>query len=120
MSLRSSLGLALLATALASGGCAFLRGAAADSGGGTYVDDSATSARVKTALLQDPKLKGTLLDVSTFRGNVTLAGVVENPAMEQRAAQIARATPGVRDVKDSMHVAQVTGAAEVETGTALR
>jgi len=119
MPLPTTLALGLLATALAAGGCAFLRGAAADSGG-TYVDDSATSARVKTALLQDPKLKGTDLAVSTSQGNVTLAGVVENPAMEQRATQIARTTPGVRDVKDSMHLAPLTGAAGVETGTALR
>lgn len=102
----------VLCIAVAGSGCALLHDA--QQTGPSYVDDSATSARVKTALLQDPSLQGSGIDVKTTRGTVTLGGVVESVAMEERAAQIARAAPGVKDVKNALHVAQV------ETGTALR
>ena len=66
------------------------------------MDDATITARVKTALLNDQQVSATKIDVSTVNGVVTISGSVRNRADEQRAIEIARQTPGVKDVKSAL------------------
>jgi osmotically-inducible protein OsmY len=66
--------------------------------------DTAISAKVKTALLGDPDVKGTDVKVETFRGTVQLSGFVESPHSAARAADIARRVEGVREVRNALIV----------------
>lgn len=67
-------------------------------------DDGTITARVKTALMNDAQVPGAKINVQTTNGVVTMTGVVESKAQEMRAIEIARQTPGVRDVKSSLQV----------------
>ncbi len=76
-----------------------------DAATSAYVGDSAITARVKTALIKDPRIKASEIEVQTSEGRVTLNGVVDSDDMAQRALDIARATPGVRTIDDRLKVA---------------
>jgi len=73
-------------------------------GTGEYIDDTAVTARVKTALAADPQVKATEVQVETFRGTVQLSGFVDSPESAARAAQLAREVKGVKEVRNSMVV----------------
>jgi hyperosmotically inducible protein len=68
------------------------------------VDDAAVTAKLKSALLQAPDVKGTDVNVDTVNGKVTLKGTVESQAQADRAVQIARASEGVREVDNQLMV----------------
>jgi hyperosmotically inducible protein len=71
---------------------------------GETIDDATITARVKTALLNDPTVGGMKIDVDTTLGVVTMSGMVKTRAEEQRAVQLARAVGGVKDVKSTLQV----------------
>ena len=71
---------------------------------GETIDDATITARVKTALLNDPQVGGLKIDVDTTLGVVSMSGVVKNRGEEQRAVELARKVPGVRDVKSTLQV----------------
>ena len=71
---------------------------------GQTVDDATVTAKLKTALLQAPDVKGTDVNVDTVNGKVTLKGAVESQAQADRAVQIARASEGVREVDNQLMV----------------
>jgi osmotically-inducible protein OsmY len=71
---------------------------------GETIDDATITARVKTALLNDPQVGAMKIDVDTAQGVVTMSGIVKNKAEETRAIELARQTPGVRDVKSTLQV----------------
>jgi hyperosmotically inducible protein len=71
---------------------------------GETVDDATITARVKTALLNDPATGGLRIDVDTFKGVVTLSGGVKSAAERDKAISIARKTPGVVDVKSTLQI----------------
>ncbi len=71
-------------------------------GTGEYIDDSVLTAKVKAALASDPVVKATEVNVETFKGTVQLSGFVSTPEARQRAIEVARATNGVRNVKNDM------------------
>ena len=76
----------LLLAALGAGqitGCAAT--ATDDKSAGTTVDDTVINTRVKTALLEDPQVKGTEVQVETFKGVVQLSGFVDSAAIADRA-----------------------------------
>jgi osmotically-inducible protein OsmY len=85
---------------------ALLIGASAGCGKsvGQAIDDTTITTRVKTALLNDPDVGGTRIDVDTFKGVVTLSGGVKSRAEETKAVQLAQRTPGVTDVKSTLQV----------------
>ena len=66
---------------------------------GTAVEDSTITAKVKTALLADPDVKGLMIDVDTKDGVVTLKGTADKPANRDRAVAIAKDTGGVKSVE---------------------
>jgi osmotically-inducible protein OsmY len=67
-------------------------------------DDLTITARVKTALLNDPTVGGLRLEVDTSKGIVTLSGTVKTPADADRAVAISRKVAGVRDVQSSLKI----------------
>ncbi len=67
-------------------------------------DDATISTRVKTALLNDPEIGALKIDVSTNQGIVTLSGVARSRSEEEKAVQLAKRTPGVKDVRSALKV----------------
>jgi osmotically-inducible protein OsmY len=68
------------------------------------IDDATITARVKTALLNDPDVGGLRIDVDTFKGVVTLSGRVKSKVEEDKAVAVARRIRGVSDVKSTLQV----------------
>jgi osmotically-inducible protein OsmY len=71
---------------------------------GEYLDDSAITAKVKAAFVNDPTLKATEINVETFKGDVQLSGFVAQPQDAQHAAEVARGVKGVTSVKNDIRV----------------
>ncbi|MES2741166.1 MAG: BON domain-containing protein [Pseudomonadota bacterium] len=59
-------------------------------GTGEYVDDTVVTAKVKAALVADPELKATEINVETFKGTVQLSGFVSSPSHIQQAEKLTR------------------------------
>ena len=85
---------------LVAAGCTGLTGKTA----GENLDDATITAKVKTALLNDPQVGGLKIDVDTTKGVVTMSGMVKSPAEAERAVQLARQQGGVKDVKSTLQV----------------
>ena len=71
---------------------------------GEVIDDTAVTARVKTALINEPGVKSTAINVETYRGTVSLSGFVDPEEMAQKAVSVAQKVGGVRSVKNDMRV----------------
>ncbi len=71
---------------------------------GAYVDDATISTRVRTEIVRDPDLSLNELNVETMDGTVQLSGFTSTQAKAAKAGQIARATPGVKDVRNNIIV----------------
>ncbi len=68
------------------------------------VRDAAITAAVQTALLNDPGIDGTAIEVRTQAGVVYLAGTVATADEAARAVSLARAVDQVLDVQSSIGV----------------
>ncbi|MGZ5009071.1 MAG: BON domain-containing protein [Methylobacter sp.] len=71
---------------------------------GDYIDDSAISAKVKTAILADPLLSGSNIDVTTDKGVVTLTGTVNSEPAIDRAIAVANTQRDVKSVQSKLIV----------------
>lgn len=71
-------------------------------GTGEYVDDTVLTAKVKTALLNEPSVSGLAVNVETFKGIVQLSGFVKSPFERERAVDIAAKVNGVKQVKNDI------------------
>ncbi|ARB83735.1 MULTISPECIES: molecular chaperone OsmY [Yersinia] len=69
-----------------------------------YMGDSAATAKVKSALLEEKSLKSTDISVETNHGVVTLTGFVTSQAEAETAVEIAGNVEGVKSVSDKLHV----------------
>jgi hyperosmotically inducible protein len=76
----------------------------ASANAGRVVDDSVITAKVKAALIQDPVTKAHEISVETFHGTVQLSGFVDSAQSKARAEQLAQNVEGVRDVKNSLQL----------------
>jgi len=90
---------ALTLAVLLATGCASSRN---DSSTGEKFDDSVITAKVKTAIFNDPALKTAEITVVTFKGQVMLSGFVGDPASIAEAAKVARTVAGVTSVKNDL------------------
>jgi osmotically-inducible protein OsmY len=66
--------------------------------------DMAITARIKTALLGDPVVSASDINVDTMNGVVHLRGTVASKAEAQKAVAVARKTLGVKAVKSYLKV----------------
>jgi len=71
---------------------------------GQYVDNSVLTAKVKTAIFNEPSLKSSEISVETFKGEVQLSGFVSSIDQTKKAVEIAKSIPGVTAVKNDMRV----------------
>ena len=71
---------------------------------GEQVDDTVTTASVKSNLIGDPVTKAYQIDVETFKGTVQLNGFVDSAASKERATTVARNTKGVTAVHNNLTV----------------
>ena len=69
---------------------------------GEYVDDTVITAKVKSAMLEEPSLKSAEINVETFKGIVQLSGFVRSRADINRAVELANGVKGVKSVKNDM------------------
>lgn len=71
---------------------------------GEYTDDTAITARVKLALVNDEEVSALDVNVETFRGVVQLSGFADSREMANRAATVARGVEGVKDVRNDIRI----------------
>ncbi len=71
---------------------------------GQYIDDSAITTKVKTAIFNEPSLKVNQISVETYKSVVQLSGFVDSSASMDKAVTIARSVQGVSSVKNDMRV----------------
>lgn len=69
-----------------------------------YMDDSAITAKVKSALVDEKAIKSTDISVKTEKGVVMLSGFVATQAQAEQAVEVAGRVEGVKSVSDKLHV----------------
>jgi osmotically-inducible protein OsmY len=90
--------------ALAAAALLGLAGCASTPGGNNFFDDAMVTARVKTAIYNEPTLKVTDISVSTEKAVVSLSGAVKSRADRVKAAEVARKVEGVKLVRNELKV----------------
>ena len=73
-------------------------------GTGEYVDDSVITTKVKAAILGEPGLKVSEINVETYKGVVQLSGFVSSRDDISGAVRVASAVGGVKSVTNEMQV----------------
>ncbi len=73
-------------------------------GTGEYIDDALITAKVKTAIFNEPDLKTSEINVETFKGVVQLSGFVSSPQSVQKAVEVTRQVNGVKGVRNDMRL----------------
>jgi len=91
----------LIAAALTLGACA---STPTQESTGETIDDAGITARVNTALVDDPQVKARQVDVETSRGVVQLNGFVDTATAKDRATTVARSVQGVQSVHNNLVV----------------
>jgi hyperosmotically inducible protein len=71
---------------------------------GEQIDDTTTTARVKSALIADPVTKAHQIDVEVFKGTVQLNGFVDTQASKEHATAVAKGQHGVVAVHNNLTV----------------
>jgi osmotically-inducible protein OsmY len=71
---------------------------------GEGIDDTAITARVKSALSGDSMYKYPDVHVTTFKGTVQLSGFVSNRDERSHAVDLAKNCAGVKDVTDNISI----------------
>jgi osmotically-inducible protein OsmY len=71
---------------------------------GEYIDDTAITAKVKTAIFNDASLKSNDISVETFKGRVQLSGFVDTSANIAQAGTVAKGVGGVTSVKNDLRL----------------
>jgi len=69
---------------------------------GEYVDDSVITMKVKAAIIAEPTLKASEINVETFKGRVQLSGFVHDVDDIAKATEVAQGVDGVKIVVNSL------------------
>ncbi|MDB5839120.1 MAG: transporter [Herminiimonas sp.] len=99
LKIASTLIAALMLTAVV--GCA---STAKHESTGEYVNDSVITTSVKAAILKEPSLKVSEINVETFKGVVQLSGFVRSQENIATAMNVARGVNGVKSVRNDMRL----------------
>ncbi len=81
-------------------GCASVTGRTA----GEILDDSTITSAINVEIIKSPDLKYLKINVDSFRGHVTLTGVVPSKNAEQKLIEISKGVRGVKSVKSNLMV----------------
>jgi hyperosmotically inducible protein len=84
-----------------SAGCAVTRGQETV---GAYIDDTAITTAVKARFVENRDVDASSIRVETLNGTVMLSGFAKNSTERTTAESIARATGGVRSVRNEIAV----------------
>jgi hyperosmotically inducible periplasmic protein len=87
--------------ALATTGCAVTSG---QSTAGQYVDDATISTRVKARFAEDTGVSAMRIQVETLNGTVQLSGFAASQVEKDKAGQLARGVPDVKEVRNNIIV----------------
>jgi osmotically-inducible protein OsmY len=71
---------------------------------GQYIDDSAITTKVKSAIFNESSLKSNEISVDTFKGRVQLSGFVSSQGNIDKAVALAQGVGGVTSVKNDMRL----------------
>jgi osmotically-inducible protein OsmY len=71
---------------------------------GEVFDDSTILAKAKAALVKDPEIHGSSIDVDVNRGAVTLTGVVRSEAERKKVLETVWGVKGVQSVQTDLKV----------------
>lgn len=71
---------------------------------GEYIDDTVLTTKVKAAILNEPTLKSSEINVETFKGVVQLSGFVSTKESIDKAVMVAREVEGVKLVRNDMRL----------------
>lgn len=71
---------------------------------GEVFDDTSILAKTKAALVNDPEIKGTAVDVDVERGVVTLTGVARSEREKQKIVETAYGVKGVKSVRSDITI----------------
>ena len=71
---------------------------------GEVFDDTAVLAKTKAALVNDPDIKGSNIDVDVLRGQVTLTGVVRSEEERKKVLETVWGVKGVKSVQTDIQV----------------
>ena len=77
-------------------------------GGGASMRDGWVKSKIAAQLVAESVLDNSDIDIDVGRGAVTLAGIVSTEDARTRAAAIAKATDGVKSVRNHLKVAAAT------------
>lgn len=103
--MNKTIKIAIMLTALASSSLiAACAQTATSESTGQVLDNSAITAKVKAAIMQDADLKVLDIHVETYKYTVQLSGFVDSQSMVTRAGQIARNVEGVKVVQNELRV----------------
>lgn len=69
---------------------------------GEYIDDSVITTKVKTAILNDPMLNASHIEVTTVKGVVKLSGTVDSEQSISRAMEVANSQKNVKSVETTL------------------
>ena len=86
---------------LAGTGCAVSSG---QSTVGAYVDDATITTRVKARFAEDATVSAMRIQVEALKGTVQLAGFATTQSEKDRAGQLARGVPDVKEVRNNIIV----------------
>jgi len=87
--------------ALATTGCAVTSG---QTTAGQYVDDATISTRVKARFAEDSGVSAMRIQVETLNGTVQLSGFAASQTEKDKAGQLARGVPEVKEVRNNIIV----------------
>ena len=87
---------------------------------GAAITDTAVTAKVKAKLLDDTRLKGSKISVTTTNGAVTLTGSAPNSDAAAAAKQLAQSVDGVKSVDDQVNTPSLADSVAGKTDKAAK
>ena len=84
-----------------------------------YIDDSAITAKVKAAIIDDPLLKATEIKVTTENGAVRLSGTLDSQEKINRAIEVAKNQENVKSVQNNLTLGVSEQSASEQAGQKL-
>ncbi|QWD17158.1 BON domain-containing protein [Polynucleobacter paneuropaeus] len=73
---------------------------------GQMIKDTDITASIKLALMNEPDMQSTKINVVTTKGIVTLTGIVSSAANKDKAIKLAESVDGVKSVQSKLKISK--------------